>query len=515
MTKPNIPYREIRETENRSWSFKLLTHLTESTTDDDTDQAVETLTILDDHRLMPVLTRIMEDRGAEVHLRSLASEILAGSTTWETPHERRHWWASGDDILMRHVVISAERSETDLIERIVNDASHPYHADAIEKLGIRFEEPRFQILKINAMSHSRADVRAAAARAILWDQPVAAQTGLLRLAKEDNDLVAQEALHALAYYESQLVLQSLFDLAKTGPIQRRELYTKALGYVRQEFIYALEMAEATGPDAERIFKSWLTPVWDILHFSEDKAAEDAGSETAGSPTTKEAKTRRTLNEIIARFDDADGLWADRRSFVSTMDLGAWSRNEQLRFIKFVTDHSDWSVREVCCKALAELNAGDALLQLLYDPVFCVRKNAAYYIRETTRDERIATRLWDMLVNEHIGSAHAQEVLESYVVHSVASNLDDQLYELASRDLRESVRITAIRALSERESRNQVRALVSILSSEPLITWSAHRVLLEACFDLGIAVTQARELCEVDDLSLQGALAEMLAGQVRL
>ncbi len=285
--------------------------------------------------------------------------------------------------------------------------------------------------------------------------------------------------------------------------------------MRQEFIFALEMAEATGPDAERIFKSWLIPVWDILQFSEDNAAEDTGSETAVSPTTKEAKTRRTLNEIIARFDDADGLWADRRSFVSTMDLGAWSRNEQRRFIKFVTDHSDWSVREVCCKALAELNAGDALLQLLYDPVFCVRKNAAYYIRKTTRDERITTRLWDMLVNEHIGSAHAQEVLESYVVHSVASNLDDQLYELASGDLRESVRITAIRALSERESRNHVRALVPILSSEPLITWAAHRVLLEACFDLGIAVTQARELCEVDDLSLQVALAEMLAGQVRL
>jgi len=121
----------------------------------------------------------------------------------------------------------------------------------------------------------------------------------------------------------------------------------------------------------------------------------------------------------------------------------------------------------------------------------------------------------MLVNEHIGSAHAQEVLESYVVHSVASNLDEQLYELASRDLRESVRITAIRALAERESRNQVRALVPILSSEPLITWAAHRVLLESCFDLEIAVTRARELCEVDDLSLQGALTEMLAGQVRL
>ena len=43
------------------------------------------------------------------------------------------------------------------------------------------EQPRFQALKVRALSHPDPDVRATAASTLLWDEPVCAELALLRL----------------------------------------------------------------------------------------------------------------------------------------------------------------------------------------------------------------------------------------------------------------------------------------------------------------------------------------------
>ncbi|MBX3149487.1 hypothetical protein KF728_04955 [Candidatus Obscuribacterales bacterium] len=512
MTSPAPDHTSIRQTEDRSWSLPLLHAFVKSTADDDIEDLIGTLQVLDDYRILSPLTSILEDRSAKPNLREGASEILSGCTTAESANERRNWWNSQDPILMRHAILVAERSEMDIIEEVANNPQHPFYADAIEKLGVRFEEPRFQLLKIRALSDSRANVRACAASAILWDQPISAEAGLLRLAQEDDDEAAAEALDALAYYDSQSALISIHEMLKTGPIARRERYAEVFEDVRDDFLSAFKRLRGTNASAATIFKAWLSPVWETLaltdaDFSPEQTTEN---ESAKARSRKPERFTTTIDEVMERFDNADGMWSDRWNYIGSIDWSSFSSEERLLIIKYFSQHADWSVREVSCSALGRLRASDALLGFLHDEVFAVRKMAAYYIREVPTEHRIAKHLWEMLIGAKIAGVNATETLESYVVHSSDADIDERLCDLAKTDQRESVKYTAIGQLKKREARQHVESLLPILDDEPLITWSAHQYLLSACLDLQIPVPQAERLAGIDDLHLQESLAMHLA-----
>lgn len=514
MTRTAPQHTAIRQSEDRSWTLPLLHNFLESGADDDVEELIGTLQVLDDYRILSPLTSILEDRSAKPHLREGASEILSGCTTAERISDRRNWWNSQDSILMRHAILVAERSEMDIIEEVVNNPEHPFYIDAIEKLGVRFEEPRFQLLKIRGLSDLRASVRACAASAILWDLPIAAESGLLRLAREDDDDAAAEALDALAYYDSQSALVSIYQLLETGPIARRERYAEVLEHIRDDFLCSLESLQRSDASAARIFKAWLSPAWEALGVNDQEfSSEDAKeNEPANARSGEEKKLRPSIDEIMERFDNEDGMWAERWNYIGSIDWTSFSSKEQLLIIKYFSQHPDWLVREVSCSALGKLGASDALLGFLHDEVFAVRKMAAYYIREVPPEDRIAKDLWEILIGANIAGVNATETLESYVVHSSDADIDERLCQLAKSDQRESVKSTAIWQLKKREARTHVESLLPLLDDEPLVTWAVHQYVLSACVDLQIPVPHAGRLAGIDDLHLQQNLAMVLANR---
>lgn len=119
-----IPFEHIKETEDRSWSLKLVQEISEGKLED-IDQIVCALSWLDDHRAVTPLTELVEDEHRPVAIRDAASRAVATCNTLDTAQKRASWWASGDNVLMRHAVRMAERTEADLLETILRErATH-------------------------------------------------------------------------------------------------------------------------------------------------------------------------------------------------------------------------------------------------------------------------------------------------------------------------------------------------------------------------------------------------------
>lgn len=509
MTLAASEHKSIRLSEDRSWTLPLLQMFLKSSAEDNVEEIVKTLTVLDDYRILAPLTKVMEDLGAPEYLRAGASEILSGCTTSENATTRRIWWNSQDPILMRHAVLVAERTETDIIEEIVKDPQHEFYIDAIEIISHWFEEPRFQQYKIVALSDLRADVRRSAAWAIYWDQPIAAENELLRLAREDDDDVAEEALSDLAYYASQNNLAVLHELMRNGPEARRERYAEIFKSVRDDFLYTMRRLRAENSAAAEYFKTWLEPVWKTLAFTDGELLPEQ-NENDRAHNMKPERSQPTVEHIVQHFDNANGLWVERWEYARSIDWTRYLDEQRLILIDYFSHHPDWSVREVSCSILGELKAADALFGFLLDDVFAVRKSAAYAVRELPQQNRIAKRLWDIISVEQIQGMHAIESLESYVIHSTDQDLDDRLRGLAEANQRESVKNAAIWQLEKRESRKHLESLIPTLDQKPLVTWAAHRSLLSACVNLQIPVKDLARFAGIDDLHLQQTLAEALA-----
>lgn len=112
----NIPHEEIRDKEDRSWSFKLVRALEESRDEDEIEEIVMTLRALDDYRTVEPLTALVENLKSDKLVREGASDALYGCTTTESLETRQKWWSSEDEILKCHAIRKSERSDGDLIE---------------------------------------------------------------------------------------------------------------------------------------------------------------------------------------------------------------------------------------------------------------------------------------------------------------------------------------------------------------------------------------------------------------
>lgn len=507
MVEANFPHEEIRQNEDRSWSLKLLNTIVASKPDDDLKEIARTLEILDDQRVMRELTQLIENQSIEERIRILASDILYECATDDTAEQRARWWSSGDKLLMRHAVRMAEEPESKLIEKLASDPDHPFHIDAVKKLS-RFEQPRFQRLAISALSHSDPKVRTEAADLLLWDQPVAAEAELLRVAEYDEyDPAAEAALDTLAYYESQTALLKLYALSTCGPSARRPLYKTVFEWIQSTFISELEHLD--GP-AAGIFRNWLKPSLELLELDVENHSPDSPASKESPSKEPPTSPRPSVDQFMDKFDNCYGVWADRWNYVHKVDWNSYSPEERARLTGYFSTHPDWSVRELTCQALAVWNSAENILKLLDDPLMAVRKMAAYYARELSPNPAIAKRLWEFIECDGLSGTRGSEALSSYVVHADKTNLDSELFSLARYDERESIRSAAIGQLRRRKATPQLRALLPLLREEPLVTWSSHWALLEACLASDIEIPNLTELMDVDDLHLQVELAEYLA-----
>ena len=501
-----MDYEQIRKSEDRSWSLKLVEKLKTCTEESELDEIVRTLQVLDDYRTEMPLQEIMEDRNNSSALRSLASDVLYNCVTTDTKALRNSWWNSGDEILMRHALRVATKSEKELVVKIANDPEHVHYIDAIEAMNFGFEEPYFQKLKIRAMSHNDPQVRRAAAEAVFWDQPIAAESGLLILANDEDDNVTEKALDALCYYSSQAVLIRLDELIKTARDPLKEMQEKALSEVTLSFATSIKYLKANSPEAFLIFKNWLRPVEHLFNWAEIDRPEE--------PTTLQSSLEKpmkaTVQKITERFNNANGKWADRWNYVRSLDYEAFTNGDKSILETFFSSHIDWSVREQAGYVLAKLDDSKGLSKLLDDSIFCVRRSAAYWIREVSKNEEIAEKLWEITQSEETWGTYGSELLESYALHESSSvKLEKRLVELALTDPRETIRMTAICEMEKRTARACVESVLCLLKEEPLVTWSVHTSILNACSALDINVPGIEKLSQIDDLYVQEYLAKVV------
>jgi len=203
-----IPHARIRELRDRSWTSRLLEALYGA--DPAEQRAIaETLGVLSDPREVPALTAIVVSPNGPPGLRELAGHLLRGHHHERPPADLlQRWWDRGDRVLRRHALRSMPPGSPEVLE-VAADPRHRFHADAIAELAFGYEEPAHQRLKIAALAHREPRVRIAAAEALLFDEPWAAEGALVAALEDDVAEVALAARATLVYYDSRRALRAL------------------------------------------------------------------------------------------------------------------------------------------------------------------------------------------------------------------------------------------------------------------------------------------------------------------
>ena len=478
-----IPFREIKDTKDRSWSLRLVDEIASERLDE-LDEILETLSELCDYRVEEPLTNLMLDSSRSNLVREAASDALSCTPTTESDEQRREWWHSDDLILKRHAVKNALRADADLIESIASNSEHQFHLEAIEVLGhcgIGWEEPRFKELKIKALSHKDADVRAAAAKAILWDEPVEAEDALISRIFDEDDSVVEAALHALAWYMSRKVLLALQEIHLNGPERLRKCCGVTLKYVLEDFQVAISLSDIKSEGAKAHLTKWLEPVQSLLVREDPDETDETASDNSAKALQPEAE-KRSVEEIITELSTADGKWGEMEyRYWKSVELKDDSKEERNKLADFVCASPDHYVRAIACGFLAKWDMGDRLIELVNDRDLSVRKAATFRLVEVSPNKEFAARLWELLQQDRTQGCHASECLDSYLVHApVSDEVVGRLTNLASTDASESVRVRAIRSLDQLDAKDAIASLVPILFEPPLVTWAVHIGLLEAC-----------------------------------
>lgn len=182
-----IPYADIAEKADRSWTGRLLGRL-EATDlpDDEVDDLVGALQAVSDPRSFATLESILVDPGRPPRIREAAGAVLRGmhSATIEVPEGMlRLWWRKGDGVLRRHALSCMDAAACpDIVLQVAADPSHELHAAAIGMMAFNFDLPGHLQLKIAALTHLDPKVRATAAGVLFWDEPVTAELPLIEAA---------------------------------------------------------------------------------------------------------------------------------------------------------------------------------------------------------------------------------------------------------------------------------------------------------------------------------------------
>jgi HEAT repeat protein len=491
-------YDEISETLDRSWTFPLLERLASGELpDDERDRLVDTLCELEDWRAVEPLTRLLEDRGADVAAREDAGGVLRCLGPELDPVRLRRWWTSGDGLLQEFALVLGA-GDAPLVEAIASDPRHPLHEQGIRRMAFGFGAPRFQALKIAALGHADPLVREAAADALVWDEPVAAEGPLLGATADPVVEVAVAAADALRHYPSRRVLEHLDRLRREAAEPLREMAGDSFTDLRGSFLSSLL---AAGP-----LRGWMAPVLDLLAFSAEELHPVPDRPWERPPSRRQALPAEVL---LRDYTDPDGPWADRRRRLRDADWTALADGDRARLRPWLRSHPDPFVRESACRAFADWDDADGLLALLCDPQPDVRRAAAFHLAGPSPRPWVAAITWEHLSRADVTGVHASETLRSYVRHADRADWVPRLTTLVLSDEREDVRTTAVGVLSAAGAAEAVASLLGLLEQPPDVTWAVHIALLAACDRLELAPPGLDALAEVDNLHLAEALVPHL------
>jgi len=497
-----IPHLILRDREDRSWTFRLLEHLAAPELPDAEREAIAgSLTCLEDPRAVAPLLALLLDPARPTGVREAAGMVLRGNGSPSPGPLLRAWWQGDDAVLKRHALLSMGRAEADLLLPVLTDPSHPLHLQAIVTAELGFDEPRFQAPRIAALDHPDPRVRRAAADALVWNEPCAAEEPLLRCAKDADVGVAIAAVKTLEHYPSRRVMLGLAALVNDARPAVVAEAAPALETLRQRALTALIRASSS---ERATLCAWMDPVWSMLAFTSEDLVPSPPSAPM-RPSKLDGRLRAA--EVKALFSDPDGPWADRKSLAFTLDPTAFSLADREVLKPFLLAHPDPWVRERAAHWLAAWGDHATLLKLARDDEsFGVRKSAVYGLGLVFPMPAVATFAWAHLHAPGTTSTHADETLRAYVAHAPIEEAIPRLLALAQADPRETVRTCAIEELCALDARAEIARLLPLLEQPPVVTWAVHLALLDAVTKLELPLPALEELRLVDNLDVQSALS---------
>lgn len=471
--------------------------------DPDHRAVLETLEELQDPRATAPLTSTLENRALPRLLREEAGALLRGLSDWAQAETLSSWWSSGDAVLERHALLQMGREHADVVVAVASDRGHRLHREAVGRMTFRFEEPEFQRVKISALEHEHAEVRMVAADVLHWDEPVDAEQALIRCTEDSVIEVAVSATCTLQYYPSLQTTRALTMLLEHADEQVRAAARSSLDEISSTFSALLGDRD---PRERDILATWMSPVCAALELGKDAASP----ETVSNPTSRgvEAQTQRTLSvgDLVKVLSDPDGRWREKNAHVPSARAADHYAPARTVLVPFLSQHPDPGVRERACGLLAAWNEHGALVQMMGDPSFSVRKSATYHLGEATADHGIAATVWEHLHHPGTASAHAMETLRTYVAHAPRGESLPRLAALVLHDVRESVRHEAVEALTKLNAAPELTSLLGLLAEPPRVTWSVHLALLGAIRKLKLRTPELTPLYGIDNAYMQAALA---------
>ncbi|HTN25604.1 MAG TPA: hypothetical protein VL120_16570 [Solirubrobacteraceae bacterium] len=503
---PAVEHELVRNAEDRGRTFALLDAVrVPSTSEAERAEALRTLAFLEDHRSIEPLTAIVENQEMAAPVRAAASEVLSGFDDRTTGEDRRGWWASSDPILMAHALRLMERSEADIVAAVAGDDSHPLQAAALAAMAFGFDDATFQPVKIRALAHGHAEVRAAAADVLVWDEPVAAEEPLVSATGDRSLDVAVAAVDALQYYPSRRVLRLLAELAESGCDGLRAKAAESLDYTRGRFEYCATYGNRS---QVAVLRAWMEPVVDIVRWPD----EVRGVETSALPTGR-PRVAMPAGELTALLRDPDGEWAPKKQALRDLDWDAYGSTERDRLCKILVTHPDPVVRAIAAVPLAAWARTEELVALTSDQSFSVRKSAMYHLRVVPWDPAVAASAW-RYVSATSGTTGC-EALRTYVAHAPPADATGRLVELARADPRESIRVTAVSCLADLGAVGEFASLISLLHDPPGVSWAVHIALIDGLRRLGRpAPPDLDNLAAVDNLDLVQSIVLLRGALVR-
>ena len=497
-----IPHLILRDREDRSWTFRLLERLAAPELNDAEREAIAgSLTCLEDPRATAPLLAMLEDRERPEAVREAVGAVLRGAGNPSSGPTLRAWWQDGDAVLRRHSLLSMGRAEADLLDPVLADPAHALHLQAILTAELGFDEPHFQPPRIAALDHPEPRVRRAAAEALVWTAPCAAEEALLRHAADPDPSVAIAAVKTLEHYPTRRVMVGLAArVTDPRPAVAAEA-VDALETLRRRALTALIHAVST---ERAVLCAWMDPVWSILEFTSDDLVPPPAS-----PRSRPSVPAGSLPaaDVLALFGDPDGPWAERKAVTFTIDPRTFSTADRALLTPFLAGHSDPWVRERGAHWLAAWGDHATLLSLARsDEAFGVRKGAVYGLGLVPFAPAIAAFAWGHLHEPGTTSTHAGETLRAYVAHTTIDEATPRLLALAQHDAREVVRAQAIQELATLEQTSTLAKLLPLLEEPPAVAWAVHLALLDAVIRLDLPLPELTTLRAVDHLDVQRALA---------
>ncbi|MEU4344175.1 hypothetical protein AB0H00_23435 [Nocardia sp. NPDC023852] len=482
---------------DRRRTFPLLEQVAAAHTPDaEREAAFDELAQLEDYRSLAPLTALVLDRRLPDAVRRRASEVVSGFDDTTDEEIRRAWWASEEPVVARHALGLMQRTEADIVVPVAGDDEHPWQADALEAMGFGFGEAEFVPVLVRALRHRDATIRKTAADVLLWEEPVAAEDGLLEVAHGLSVEAAEQAMDTLRYYPTRRVLRTLAELRAADDERVRAAAAHSFDEVASEFGGA---ASSDDPGVA-LLRDWMQPVHDLVRWT------DSVAERPRPPYVKAPPERLTVDALLALLDAPDGGALDQA--LRSNDWVAYDQSARTLLTQRLVEHPEPGVRENACIALTVWAKTDELLDLSRDRHSVVRKSAMYHLAQVPADPTIAEFSWQCLAN--LTGTRALEALRTYVVHAPSGQPLQRLTELARSDAREVVRYEAIHILTKLHADKELHSLTPLLHEPPGVTWAVHNVLLDACRKRVLPTPSLRHLAVVDNLHIQMGLAELAA-----